>query len=510
MWKGRRLKTIPHQAVAGESSPRTNTAWVALRPWVPAVAAVVVMRARFVVTPLTSDEGGYLGVARAWRHGATLYNDVWVDRPQGLLVLFRALDVIGLGSPVGVRLMAVVIALVGVVACGSIAATLAGQRAKWIAALTVGVLVSVPQYEGFLANSELISCSIGAVSLALLLRAVWDTDVADRRLLVFGGLAAGCALSTKQSGFDAFAAGVVTVVAIGVVRRWKPRDVASALATIAAGLAIPITLMVVHGALTGWHRWWYAVAGYRLEQRSAVVGADWSRFVTTYSIVAPVLLPTLIVIGVLAVVLGATHRDLIGPIAVLTLWTLFATVAFLMGGQFHRHYWLIVMFPLGTFAGVLVARIPNPGARAIVLLLLLAIPARMTASGILLPRDQVGVKMSGDARPNIDEKVAEWFHDHSVAGDQIYAMCWSAGLYGDISADPPYPYLWQDGVLKIPGATRKLVDLLSGADSPRFIARYQDPGQCDATGTVTQALATHYRRVDTAGGIAIYERTTKR
>ena len=43
--------------------------------------AVTAMRARFFFSPMTTDEGGYLAVARAWFHGADLYGKVWVDRP---------------------------------------------------------------------------------------------------------------------------------------------------------------------------------------------------------------------------------------------------------------------------------------------------------------------------------------------------------------------------------------------------------------------------------------------
>ena len=46
-----------------------------------AVLLSIALRLRFVVAPIGSDEGGFLAIARAWRHGADLYEDVWVDRP---------------------------------------------------------------------------------------------------------------------------------------------------------------------------------------------------------------------------------------------------------------------------------------------------------------------------------------------------------------------------------------------------------------------------------------------
>jgi hypothetical protein len=132
--------------------------------WGVAAAAVlsVVLRLRFVWTPITSDEGGYLAIARAWRHGAVLYRDVWVDRPQGLIVLNRVWDNLGLGTPAGIRILAILAGVVGVVACASIAKTLFGPVAAVLAALFVAVLSGAPYYEGFIADGELLSGAVGA------------------------------------------------------------------------------------------------------------------------------------------------------------------------------------------------------------------------------------------------------------------------------------------------------------------------------------------------------------
>ncbi|MCA1706234.1 MAG: hypothetical protein LC808_24410, partial [Actinobacteria bacterium] len=60
--------------------------------------------------PLTSDEGGYAVVTRLWSDGAELYDEAWADRPQGLLLVFRAVLVLG-SSTETVRLAAVAVAL---------------------------------------------------------------------------------------------------------------------------------------------------------------------------------------------------------------------------------------------------------------------------------------------------------------------------------------------------------------------------------------------------------------
>src|SRR6478736_5330301 len=91
-----------------------------------AVVVSILLRARFLSTPLTSDEGGYMAVARAWASGKHLYTDAWVDRPQGLLVLYRVLDALTGGSPTAIRAMAIVFGALGVVALSYVAFVIAG------------------------------------------------------------------------------------------------------------------------------------------------------------------------------------------------------------------------------------------------------------------------------------------------------------------------------------------------------------------------------------------------
>ena len=83
---------------------RERPAWWALAA---AALASFVLHLPFLTTPLSVDEGGYGYVAHWWARGADLYGDVWVDRPQGLLLLYRwAARAAGLGHGFDIRLMA--------------------------------------------------------------------------------------------------------------------------------------------------------------------------------------------------------------------------------------------------------------------------------------------------------------------------------------------------------------------------------------------------------------------
>src|SRR6476646_7982082 len=141
-----------------------------LARWAPllgglAVALAVLVRLPFWKAPLTADEGGYAEVARLWSHGATLYSGAWVDRPQGLILVFRALHVIG-GSLLAMRAAAAVVAALVVAATMLLTLRLARGR---ITAVTAGLLAATvgasPFIESFTLSGELLASLPAVLSL---------------------------------------------------------------------------------------------------------------------------------------------------------------------------------------------------------------------------------------------------------------------------------------------------------------------------------------------------------
>lgn len=494
---------------SGDPLDAPGTAVVPVAPVVPVVAVVapmvvaILMRARFLTAPLTVDEGGYLAVARAWARGQHLYADVWVDRPQGLLVLYRLQHVLGLGTPVGVRLVAVAACIVGTVACGHIAARLAGERARLPAGLFVAVFVSLPQIEGHTANAELLSASLGAVSLALCLEAS-HRRVDGTGWMLAAGVAGGAALTVKQSAFDALGAAFVAVALAGVAGAALGRRV-RAVGLLAAGTAIPLGACALHGALTGWDRWWYAVAGYRLTQRSAFVDARFERIAVVWDVIGPACLVLAVVLAVGLLAGAASSPASRRAVVVLGAWCAFAVLAFALGGQFFRHYWTILAFPAATAAGVVIGAIRTHLVRAALTVAVLAGPAFATLDAMSLPRSEIGPALHDDVRLVRSERVAQWFTDAAAPGDRLYVMCVSAAVYGNADIDPPYPYLWWDGVRQIPGAADRLADMLAGNGRPRFLATFQAPASCDASGRVDELVRQLYVRRTVVDGVAILE-----
>ena len=457
------------------------------------VVASLALRVRFVATPLSADEGGYLAVARTWASGRSLYGQAWVDRPQGLLLLFRAWDSVTGGSPAAIRAMAMLFGCLAVVAVAYSVFAIAGSRAAAVAAMLVAVASANARIEGFIANGELLAGAVAAAGVAAACAYLFRDR--GRSWLFVGGLLAGCAMSFKQSGFDGFLAVFVCLVAGGFTHERSWREVLRECATFVSGLALVLAALVVHGVTLGFSSWWYAIAGYRLGGLNAS-DADWHRFGITARIAAPTIVP-LIVAAIVGLCLWlARSRRVTRSGVLLPAWICFAVLAFLTGGLFHRHYWVTLTFPLAAAAGMAIAASLSrrrPAALLVVVAGLVALPSVIsTAQVIVLDRVSVATLAHDDPRLVVDERIGEWYRDHRTPGSTLFAMCASAGLYAAADAIPPYPYLWLDGVQHGKDAQTKLVELFAGDDAPTFVAMYGGADGCNPSGAVDALLNRRY------------------
>src|SRR5262249_41917893 len=178
-----------------------------------AAGLAVLLRLPFFDAPLTADEGGYAEVARLWARGATLYRDIWVDRPQGLILFFRGVLEFG-SSTETIRAVAAAVGALSVLATMLLAYRLTGRRTVTFAAgLLMATAGTSPFLESFTLAGELVASFAAILSLLAFTaflgsRSLWWIAVA--------GLASGCALMIKQSGFDA-------ALAIVAYMAWKER-----------------------------------------------------------------------------------------------------------------------------------------------------------------------------------------------------------------------------------------------------------------------------------------------
>ena len=126
-----------------------------------------------------------------------------------------------------------------------------------------------------------------------------------------------------------------------------------------------------------------------------------------------------------------------------------------------------------------------------------------------IPRADVGRVLSDDGRLTKDEHIARLVRATREPGDQVYALCAGAVLYGNLSIAAPFTYLWFGSVRSVHGAEDALAELLSSEHRPRFVAEYQSPALCDPSGRTAELLGQHYRRSTTIDGIPILGATTE-
>ncbi len=457
-----------------------------------AMVTSIALRARFVNTPITSDEGGYLAVARAWASGSQLYTDAWVDRPQGLVVLFRVWDDLTGGSGPALRVMAMAFGCVAVVGVAYTALAIAGPRAAGVAAFLVAIASANARIEGFIANGELLAGGAGAAAVAIACGYLFRGH--GRSWLFTGGVVAGVAVSLKQSGCDGLLAVLLCLAAGGITRERTWREAVDECGVFLAGVASVLALLFLHGLFVGLAAWWYALVGYRLEGINATSRADWHRFGTTARLAAPTMLPlaALAVVGVVA--WGARSRRLKRANLLLPAWICFAVITFLAGGLFHRHYWVTLTFPFAAAAAVAVAHIRSRVVMTLIACLAVVPSLISTMHVIVLDRAAATMLASDDPRLLIDERVADWYDQHRTPGSTLYVMCASAALYAEADAIPPYPYLWEDGVLNGRKAQSKLVELFAGSNPPTVVVEYQNAGTCNPGGPVSSLLRNRYTR----------------
>jgi hypothetical protein len=284
------------------------------------------------------------------------------------------------------------------------------------------------------------------------------------------------------------------------------------LGALVAGLCSVLAVLMIHGALTGWERWWTAVAGYRLRVQSGFAAAEWSNLARTFPVALAVLGTGAVaaVAGAACVIGGVRGRSttrLPARALLLVAWLFTAAAAFFIGGGFWRHYWLLFAAPVSALAGVAMSRIHK--LTPIVLVALVA-PCLAISTRVFVANSQnINARATDDLRSPIDEDIGEWFMSHRHTGDNLYVMCSSAAAYAYAHQDPGYPYLWNTEVHQGPNSERLLVSyLLDPKRAPRYIAQYQSAASCDSSGRVRRIMKRNYHRITTVAHVGIYERNS--
>ncbi len=175
--------------------------------WPAAVVALALfaclVRWPYLDVPISADEGGYATAAYWWARGDALYREITITRPQGIFVVYRTIEALGLGSVRGIHLFAGAYNALSTLLLLALAARVWGRGVGLGAAALYALLMATPWVEGYQANAELFMTLPLLAGLALLVRATEATEdgeageaggtgsrnLATRRAL---GLVAGC------------------------------------------------------------------------------------------------------------------------------------------------------------------------------------------------------------------------------------------------------------------------------------------------------------------------------
>ncbi|AGL15355.1 hypothetical protein [Actinoplanes sp. N902-109] len=449
--------------------------------WLAAVVAAL-LRVPFLVTGLSTDEGGYAYVARQWARGDKLYDTAWLDRPQGLLLVYRGLLGLG-GDGWTIRLGMVLGGVVVTLALAALGVLLV-NRATGIAAAWIYAVVGVaPHLEGMTLNGELLASIPSTVAIALLVfwwrrsRSVW--------WLLGAGFCAGLALTMKQSGIDGLVVGLVVVL---LLRRGF---------LFFAAAAVPVLASVLHGLLTGWSAYWTALIGYQLS----AMGGDGSNAGTRWTDLGRNAGDIALDLALILVVslLGWRKLDR-GGRWVLGGWLFAGFVGINLGGSYWPHYFVqpLPALVLLAAAGVAGLRLRWVAGGLIVLptvvWLVALVPMSATRRADAIPYDALARR---------DDRIAAVIRASTGPDDRIYVLESEAYLYFAADRVSPYPYLWGKPIDKIPDALPRLRAMLSAPDRPALVVLDTPPAAVDPSGGIAADLAAHYHPDTVVEGVQI-------
>jgi 4-amino-4-deoxy-L-arabinose transferase-like glycosyltransferase len=420
-----------------------------------AVAALVRLPFTGSIGP---DEGGYAYVAWRWAHGGELYRSTWIDRPQGLVLVYRALIAIA-GSAWAIRLGAIAAAIAVTLLLVAIGRLLVSGSAGPLAGALYAVVGLGPRIEGYTFNGELAAAvpSTAAVAAGLV---GWRRD--SRWWLALAGALGGCAILMKQSGFDGLAVVLVlaTLGASGCERRRR-------LAAAAGSAAVPIAASALAGWLGGWHVYWSAVVSSHFDTSSAA--SRLSRLGGSLPAATRDLLPL-----TLLAALGAWRlRDRPTPVRVGLVWVAAAIVGVNVGGLYWPHYYVQVLPPLSLLAAAGLAGLPL--RRAWAAAAVITAPALFFVGNVVFSPDARSDRLVKYAAGfENDQRVAAYVRAHSSSGDAVYAFHSRADFYFLARRRAASPYIWTHPLKEIPGARAALARTLA-ARRPRFVVMFQHP-----------------------------------
>lgn len=484
------VATLLERDASVSRSHRGPPAWV-----VPGAALIAVAgRLPFIGRAPTPDEAGYLLVGGQWNGaGSSLYGDYWVDRPPGLVTIFRlAAD---LGGVTALRILGCIAVLIIVLGVAQVARMVDGDRsARWAAVIAAALCLS-PALGVQAVNGELLA---GPFVVLGIVAAVSALQTPDRHAALacgaFTGALAVGAVMVKQNFVDVAVFEALALVLSGLRRSISPRRFADLTASFAVGAAMALGLLAlwttVHG--TSLTAVFDAMYPFRVEAGHVIAasgsGHAWPRLAGLGAVAAGSGL-LLLVLAVLIDAVRPRHRNVFAWALVGLL--LFSSASVLLGGSYWHHYLIGLIVPV-SIGGGLMAGSGGRVVRALVLFTVVSAVATCIGSLSLRPASEgqaVGSSIAGASRTE----------------DTIVSLYGHADIVQTSGLASPYEHLWSLPIKTLDPQLTELDAVLDGPSAPTWLVtgRSVRSWGLDTHG-VEATIAGRYQRVARMCGRTIY------
>jgi hypothetical protein len=460
-----------------------------------------------VVVPPSSDEAGFLLVARHWAPTAeNMYGVYWVDRPPVLIAAYRWSD--ALAGSAGPRLLAAGLAAVLVVAVHRLARDLAGAAGARVAAVVTVALLANPELTAWTAKGEVLGTPFVVLSCLAAHSALRADSVRRRALLAAAaGLSAVLAVGFKQNLLGGFVFGAVLLGGSLATGRLTRAGAAHLARAAVLGAAVPVTVVAVWVVAGPAHvdSAWYQMVGFRADASRVLAASDSSAPGDRAAGLVGLFVGSGMA-GLAAVALVTCRSWLRGrgvAAAALTAMLVADVVGVVLGGSYWRAY-LVPLVPDLALAAALVCA----GGQRSRLAVRVAAGAALAASALAL----VGFTQD---RLDDSREPSAWDAGRAIAavarpGDTIVSLYGSAGVVAASGLDSPYEHLWTLPMRTLDPDLEALRKLLAGPEAPTWVVVVLplDSWHLDEDRRIRDLVSTRYVLVKQPCGPMIWLRRT--